>query len=115
MDERLQRALEHANYNATLSTTRKNLELRYRNSLLHSQNGGTFTVSPALITFVSSLVARDHDDVVLIDDKNRPIMIRGLKDFLAKIETVYFEASNAYFADYENLRKARSVKALTGL
>lgn len=115
MDDRLEKALEHGAYRITLGMARKALALKFRNALLYSVNGGIFTVSDTLITFVSTLIQRGHEDAVLIDDKDNPILIEGLAEFLDEITQVYFLAVNDYHAEYEKLRKARTVKTVTGL
>lgn len=53
-----------------------------------------------------------HDEVVLIDDRDTPIMIRDVKEFLTNISDIYFQASNRYFTDFEKLRKQRTVETL---
>lgn len=113
MEERLKKAMEHANYAATLSVARKNLDLRYRSDLLFSVNGGTFTVTPQLMCFVD-LVQRqnDSDSAVFVDDKGIPIRIDDLKQFADDISQVYYRASNSYHFEFEKLRKARNVKTI---
>lgn len=114
MDDRLEKALEHANYKATVSEARMNLRLKYRNDLLHSHNGGIFTASPELISFLDSLHRNGQKDVVLIDDKENPVMIESILDFAKAIADVYFAASNAYHHEFAKLRKARNVKTVVG-
>lgn len=115
MDDRLAKALETARYKATLSQARKNLLLRYQNALLHSCNGGVFTVTQTLILYMRGEVSLGRDEVVLIDDKHNPIMIRDASNFLADIETAYHTANNQYFFEFEKLRKARTTKGVVGL
>lgn len=115
MDERLEKALEHANYRASIEHQRKNYEIRYRAALLHSVDGGTFIVSMELINFVDVLRRDEHEDAILIDSKGKPIMVADLQKFLDDIKTIYFEASNQYYVDFEALRKARNVKTAVGL
>jgi hypothetical protein len=110
-DDRLTKALAHANYMATIVQQRENLKLRYANSLLYAHNGGIFTVTPALLALVDLLVRQETVDTVLIDDKGLPIRIIDLADFLDAITSVYAEASNEYLLAWEELRKARSVEA----
>ena len=110
MDDRLEKALEHANYKSTIEIQRKNLELRYQNALLYSVDGGTFSANMELINFVDFLIRNGQEDAVIIDAKNKPIMVNDLVEFLAELSSVYFEASNQYFMEFEKLRKARSVK-----
>ena len=108
-DDRLIKALAHANYKATIVQQRENLKLRYANALLHAHNGGIFTVSPALLSIVDMLVRQEAPDAVLIDDKNIPIKIVDLRGFLDDIVSVYAEASNEYLVAWAALREARSV------
>lgn len=114
MDDRLAKALEHANYRATLATAKKNLELKYQNGLIFAHNGGSFTVTKELINFVDYLIRQDNDEAVLVDDRNNPIRIDDLETFLSSITSVYYKAVNSYYAEYEKLRKARNVKTIVG-
>lgn len=108
-DDRLTKALAHANYKATIVQQRENLKLRYANALLHAHNGGLFTVSPELLAMVDLLIRQEQTEAVLIDDKHIPIRINDLPTFLDDIVSVYAEASNEYCVTWEALRKARSV------
>lgn len=110
-DDRLIKALEHANYKATIVQQRENLKLRYANALLHAHNGGLFTVTPSLLAMVDLVVRQGRTEMVLIDDKTLPIKIDDPAVFLDDILSVYAEASNEYLVGWEALRKARSVKA----
>ncbi len=114
MDDRLEKALEHANYKATIAEARKNLRLKYRNDLLYSHNGGIFTASPGLISFLDSLHRNGQKDVVLIDDKENPVMIDNVLEFTKAVADVYFAASNAYQHEFSKLRKARNIKTVVG-
>ena len=71
-DDRLTKALAHANYKTTIVQQRENLKLRYTNALLHAQNGGIFTVNPNLLAMVDLLVRTKQTEAVLIDDKAIP-------------------------------------------
>lgn len=110
MDDRLQKALEHSNYQFTLNQQKENIRSRFANALLYAQNGGLFTVSPALIAFVETLSRLGHTDAVITDNKGNPIRIDVLADFLEDIVSTYVEATNEYYTEYEVIRKARSVK-----
>jgi hypothetical protein len=111
-DDRLTKALEHANYKATIVQQQKNLKLRLSNNILYPHNGGIFTVSPSLLAMVDLFVRQGQPDAILLDDKNIPIKIKNLEEFLEDITSTYAEATNEYHAAWENLRKARSVEAL---
>ncbi len=113
-DDRLTKALAHANYKATIVQQRENLKLRYNNALLYAHNGGIFAVSPALMSLVDLLIRQNQTDAVLIDDKQMPVKVNDLATFLEAIVSVYGEASNEYHVSWEELRKARSVGAIIG-
>lgn len=115
MDDRLEKALEHANYKSTLETQRKNLELRFQNSLLHSIDGGIFKASTELINFIDILVRDGHEDAVFVDMKQRPIHVQDLQKFYNDIKNVYFTAINEYYSEFSKLAKARNVKLALGM
>lgn len=113
MDERLEKALDFSNYMVTLNNQKRVLKEKFREQTVYYYLGGQFTVSKQLITFVSMLVEQGNDeDIVLVDDNETPIMIANLSDFQAEILNTYFTAANEYHAEYENLRKNRSVEKL---
>ncbi len=113
MSERLTKALEFANYRLTLNNQITALRSKVQTKLIYSINGGTFTISRDLITFVESLIRKDYkSDVVLIDNFQNPIMIEDLDDFLENITSKYFEVTNDFHAEYIKLRQARKVQKL---
>jgi len=113
MDERLEKALEFSNYMVTLNNQKRVLKERYREQTVYYHGGGQFTVTKDLITFVNMLVERGNDeDIVLVDDNETPVMVKDLNDFAVEIVNTYFTAANEYHAEYEKLRKNRSVEKL---
>lgn len=115
MDDRLEKALDHSNYKATIVQQKENIKVRLNTALLFAKNGGLFTITPALISFVELLVRRGDSEAILIDDRGNPAQIIGLEDFLDEILAIYTEATNEYFTEYEAIRKARNVKTAVGL
>ena len=106
MSERLTKALEFANYRLTLNNQIQALRAKIQTKLIHSINGGTFTITRELITFVESLIRQEYNDgVVLIDNFQNPI-------FLEDITSKYFEVTNDYHTEFVKLRKARKVHKL---
>lgn len=113
MDERLEKALEFSNYMVTLNNQKRVIRNQYQENIVHYFNGGQFTVTKELVTFVNMLVEKDNtDDVVLIDDNETPILIPNLEDFLSNIVDQYFTASNTYYTEYQTLLKNRSTEKL---
>lgn len=113
MDERLEKALNFSNYMITLNNQKRILKEKYKEQTVYYHAGGQFTVTKDLITFVNMLVERDNaEDIVLVDDNETPIMVENLENFLADIIDTYFTAANDYHAEYEKLKKNRSVEKL---
>lgn len=115
MDDRLEKALEHANYRSTIELQRRNMELKFQNDLLHSQDGGTFSANRELIAFIDYLIRDGQVDAVIVDAKSKPVLVSDLPAFLAALTSAYYSATNRFYSDFEKLRKARSVKLATGL
>jgi hypothetical protein len=113
MDDRLTKALEYSNYKVTVFQQKQNLKLRLENLLTFAHNGGMFKITQELISFVSSLLQKDVQEVVLIDSRENPVKISNLEEFYDTILSQYFEATNEYHLEFEKLRKARSVKQAT--
>ena len=114
MDDRLEKALEHANYKISLNRARKNLLLKFRSDLIFAQNGGTFSITAEFLSFVDLLARTNNTEAVLIDDKENPIEIEDMVEFRDKALSLYHEASNTYLLGYSALKKARTVKSIAG-
>lgn len=114
MDDRVSKALAHSNYKVTVYNQKQNLKLRMENLLTYAHNGGIFTVNDQLIAFVDVLVRREQTEAVLIDARGNPVLISNLQEFLDEVISKYFEATNEYLAEYEKIRKARTVEQATG-
>jgi hypothetical protein len=115
MDDRLQKALDHAHYKTTIAQQRENIKTRFQTALLYAHNGGIFTANSSLIGFVDALIQRGESEAILIDDKEKPVAVSDLSSFREQLFSIYFEATNEYFSEFERLRKARSVKAAVGV
>jgi hypothetical protein len=113
MDERLEKALQFANFMVTLNNQKRSLREKYQTNCVFYQNGGTFTITKDLITFVKTLVDLNNTtDIVVIDDNELPIRIDNLNEFLSNILDQYFMATNSYYNEYENLKMNRTIEAL---
>ncbi len=113
MDERLEKALEFSNYMVTFNNQKRVIRNQYQENIVHYFNGGQFTVTKELVTFVNMLVEKDNtDDVVLIDDNETPVLIPDLEDFLSNVIDQYFTAANTYYTEYQELLKNRSTEKL---
>lgn len=112
MDERLAKALDFSNYMVTLNNQKRLIREKYEEDLLFFYKGSQFSVSRELITFVGAMLDRDQDSIVLTDDNGIPANVDNVQEFYDSIVDVYFSASNLYYAQYEALKKNRSVEKL---
>ena len=112
MDERLEKALDFSNYMLTLSNKKRLLAEKYQEELIHFYSGSQFTITRELITFVSTMVSADQDEIVIADDNNIPCMVEDLANFYSEIINKYTIASNNYYTAYDSLKKNRSVEKL---
>lgn len=111
MDKRLEKALEFANFNVTLSNQKRVLHEKYQENLIYYHKGSKFTVTQQLVNFVSHMIDSNQDSLILIDDNNIPVEVETTP-FLEEIKNVYFTASNRYHTEYSKLIKNRSVSGL---
>lgn len=113
MDERLKKALDFSNYMVTLNNQRLALKEKFLADLVYYHNGGCFTISKELINFVKTMIDTGNDtNLILIDDKDYPVEIENVNDFLSKIINLYFTASNSYHTEYQKIKSNRSVEGL---
>ncbi len=115
MDERLEKAFQTANYMTTLSNQRKVILEEFQQSLIYYYQGASFTIDRSLITFVSTLVARDISSSIVLDDNNIPVEITDLKSFLDEIMSIYFSATNDYLVKFNQIKSKRRVGDLIAL
>lgn len=114
IDERLSEALASANYRITLNIQKQNALLKLQRNLTHSTNGGTFNVTPELISFVATLISRGRTETILLDVNNNPIEISDLESFLETIMDIHYECLNEYLVDIRSIVKSRTPKAIVG-
>lgn len=113
MDERLEKALDFSNYMVTLNNQKRVLKERFREQSMYYFGGGQFTVTKELMTYCHLLIVSSNSKgVVFIDDNETPIMVPDVEEFLEDLTDIYFVATNEYHAEYEKLRKNRSVEKL---
>ncbi len=99
----------------TLSNQRKVILEEFQQSLIYYFQGASFTIERNLITFISTLVARETTVAVVLDDNNIPVEIPDLKTFLDEIISIYFSATNDYLVKYNQIKTKRRVGDLMAL
>ncbi len=115
MDERLSKALEFANYRQTLNTQLHKIKTKTEGLLILAKNGGSFRVSQELICFLDYLERSGTVQATILDRNNIPVQISDVAAFLKEITGRYFEVTNDYLQEYQQVRKARNVKSILDL
>lgn len=115
MEERLQKALEFANYRQTLNNQLQKLKIRADGQLIFAKNGGSFKINRELIGFLDYLERAGTKEAVLLDDNNTPVSISDVPDFLKEVTKRYFEVTTDYLKEYQEIRKSRNVKSILDL
>jgi hypothetical protein len=114
-EERLQQALEFANYKQTLNNQLHKLKIRVDGMLIFSDSGGKFTINQQLICFLDYLVKTGYKEAVILDDNNSPVKLTDTSEFLKTITNRYFEITNDYFVESSLIKKSRSVKTILNI
>lgn len=112
MDERLERALEFANFRRTLSNQKKNIVSRMKVLQTLHHNNGVFFADNSTIAFVNALIQAGKTSAIIVDTKENPIEIENLQDFLELLVGNYIEATNEYKVQMDKLKKSRNIKKL---
>jgi hypothetical protein len=116
MDERTEKAFAVANYMATLSNQRRIILEEFNQQLIYYANGGTFKISPELITFTKAILDIGHNtDVQFIDQNNFPVLIHDVQGFYDIIVEIYFQSVNEYAAKFAEIKKKRKVEDIVSL
>ena len=112
MEERLQQALEFANYRQTLNNQLRTIKIKTEGLLVFSEAGGTFDIDQQLICFLDYLKREGQMSVTLLDNNKSPIYISDVSDFLKKVTSRYFEVTSDYLREISAIKKARSVRSV---
>ena len=79
-DQRLEKALEFANYRSTLANQKEKLKDRCEAQLNYAYNGGIFHINETLIAFIDSFCKQDKKSMVMLDS-NKNIYILEFRDY----------------------------------
>ncbi len=112
MDERLEKALDFANYRITLSNQKSTLKQRALVLQTVHYNNGVFHADPTTISFVKTLIDKGKTFSIILDTKENPIEITDLADFLEALLSAYTESINEYKVQLDKIKKARNIKTL---
>jgi len=106
-DQRLENALEFANYRATLANQKAKLKDRCEAQLNYAYNGGIFHISESLISFVDSFYRQGKKSMIMLDSNKTPVDIEDVQEFYNQITTRWFESVNEYHR--QNKRKVHTL------
>ena len=112
MDERLQKALEFSNYNLTFQNQKQNIKNRFNQLQVVHYANGVFKANPSTISFVKALVDMGKSNTVVIDDKENPVEIKNLQEFLDELVSAYTSATQEYDVEFSKLKRMRSIKKI---
>ena len=115
MEERLQKALEFANYRQTLNNQLHKIKIKAEGLLMFAKNGGNFSVNQELICFLDYLARSGITETNILDSNGIPVQISDVGVFLKEITQRYFEVTNDYLKEYQSVRKLRNVKSIIGV
>jgi hypothetical protein len=112
----LEKALETANLMTNLANQKRALKEEFEQTQIFFYNGGTFTITTQLITFVNFLISKGYTGKVpLIDNNGVPILVENLDFFLDSLLDLYFQSTNKYYHKYEAIRQTKDIKNILDL
>lgn len=112
MDERLEKALEFANYRVTLSNKKRDVKTRMQFLQSVHYKNGSFDANPLTISFVDALIRNKKTKAVIVDKNDNPVEIDDLEEFLDLLISAYTEASNEYKVQMDKVSKSRNIKKI---
>jgi hypothetical protein len=115
MNDRLEKALEFANYRQTLNTQLHRIKTKTEGLLILAKNGGSFYISQDLICFLDYLERSGMTNATILDRNKVPVLIEDVSEFLKEVTGRYFEVTNDYLQEYQVIRKSRNVKSILDL
>ena len=115
MDEKLSQALSRSNFMTTFYNQKQILWQKYQDDLVYYTQGHEINIDATLITFCSTLLQSGRTSVVITDVNNLPFLVSDLQSFLDSILEQYSTVSNDYYAEYQLLKKNRSIEGLVDL
>ena len=108
MEDALTKALEFANFPATLNTQKKILKNKYNDNCALYQRRQIYSVRD----FVFVRLSHNVESTVIVDDNDTPIEIDNVQEFFDLVKNKYATASNIYLSEYKKLTSQRSIEGL---
>lgn len=107
---RLADAFEFSNAMHTLHLAKENIKTKIENRLVYSVNGGSFVITPELISFVDLLVRRKNKTYVLQDKNDNPIEITDLKGMLNSMLDIHKTVMQEAHKELQKVQSTRNIK-----
>lgn len=116
MDEKIEKAFDVANYMATLSNQRRVILEEFNQKTVYYINGGTFKITPELISFVRLMIEDGYiEDIAFIDANHFPVIINKVQSFYDDIVNIYFSSANEYAVKFAEIKNKRCVEDIIAL
>jgi hypothetical protein len=112
MDERLTKALAFSNFTLTVNNQKKTIKTRVAQLRVVHYDGGVFTADHNTISFIKTLIDLGHKKSLVEDNRGTPINASSLSDLLDLLVSAYFNSMNELDAEYEKIKKSRSINKL---
>jgi len=112
MDDRLEKALEFANYRMTVDVQKKNLAARVETLQTVHITGGSFKADSATIAFVKTMLDLGNETLILTDLKGNPVEIQDTQEFLDSLTSAYNNAMSEHLVESQKIKKARNIKTI---
>jgi hypothetical protein len=109
LEQHLEQALSFAQYQSTLNQQKRLLKEKFESDTLFAYNGGLFRITPEFLN------SYDTGSLWTLDVNQQPVKIENHSEFLENAREVYRTAIAAYGEAFQQLRRQRSVRALTDL
>ena len=112
MNDEIKKTFDAASLMSTLNNQKQILHEELNQSLLHYHNGAVFTVNLTLLSFIGNCCNMQKDSVVLLDDNQMPVLVEDLSKFYRSILSVYTEATNRYYYEYNKVTNPRNIVSI---
>jgi|TARA_B100001094_G_scaffold85454_1_gene81881 hypothetical protein len=108
MDQRLKKALEHADYVTTFKNQKRVLLNQFDKQSTIYYDGGQFTASREYIASLKTI-----NSCIFVDNNNTPIEIKNRGEFYDALVEAYSTALKTYHTEYQKLIKSeRTVQGI---
>lgn len=109
LEQQLEKALSFAQYQSTLNQQRRLLREQFESDTILAYNGGLFKITQE---WIGGFI---EDTEWCLDINGNPVQIENPSELLSIAKETYKSAISKYGAEYQELRRQRSVRSLVDL